>query len=105
MKCFRELENLKNQNLSKDFKVEDVCRGRAVVLGLSFAVVGAERNQANGFCYGIQFVLYKALVIIKYFDGGIPVSRFAENLDLIMLDKTFRESEACIIIAFRKKQG
>lgn len=89
---------------SKHFKIENMRGRRAVILGLSFAVIGGKRDKAHRFCFDVQKMLYKASVIVGHFDRGRPIAVFVHKLDFIMLNKAFREAEGRIPIAFWEKQ-
>ena len=69
---------------SKHFKIENVRGRRAVILGLSFAVIGGKRDQAHRFCFDVQKMLYKASVIVGHLNRGRPIAfsvskRFMES--------------------------
>ena len=68
-------------------------------------MIGCKRNQADSLCLDIKLVLDKTLMVVTNLDSGFPVSVVVHNLDLIALDKTLREAECGIIVAFREEKG
>lgn len=81
-----------------------MCRGAAVVLYLRFAVVGRKGNESDSLCGDIKIVLDEALVVVEYFNYGVPFAGFVLCLDLIVLDEALGEAEGGIIVACRHKE-
>ena len=85
-------------------EVKDMSCGAAVVLYLRFAMVGGEGNEADCLCGDIKIVLDEALVVVEYFNHGVPLACFVLCLDLIVLDEALGEAEGGIIMACRHKE-
>ena len=79
-------------------------RRASVVLAHGLAEVGRERTETDSLCGDIKIVLYETLMVVEYFDHGVPLSACILCLDLIMLDEALGEAEGGVIMACRHKE-
>ena len=78
--------------------------GAAVIFGLRFTVISAERYEPYRFCLLFYFMLHESLMIILYVYNSLPYAIFIHHLDGIAFYKAFWKAEGSVVMTQREEK-